>query len=106
MLIFNLLGALMIAVGIAAGIAVGGITSLFSRDEQLSYALAILVALPVPTVWDLVYRCRHNLGHGWLRYVMPLSGGMFMLMPVWVLFGAVPVTGVAVLIVRKQLGLH
>jgi hypothetical protein len=105
MLIFNLLGAVMVIAGLAAGFAVGGLVSLLTRDELLPYAVANLVALPVPTVWDLVYRWRHDPDRGWLRYVMPLSGGMFMLVPVWVLFGAVPVVGVSVLIVRKQLGL-
>jgi hypothetical protein len=106
MLIFNLLGALMVIVGLAAGFAVGGMTSLFTRDQELPFSLATLVALPVPTVWDLVYRWRHDPGRGWLRYVLPLSGGMFMLMPVWVLCGAWPVVFVSILILRKLLGLH
>jgi hypothetical protein len=106
MLIFNLLGAVMVIVGLAGGFAVGGLTSLLSRDEQLPYAVASLVALPVPTVWDLVYRWRYDPDRGWLRYILPLSGGMFMLLPVWVLFGAVPAVFLSVQIIRKQLGLH
>lgn len=106
MIIFNLIGALMVIVGIVAGFAVGGLVSLLSRDEQLPYAVASLVALPLPTVWDLVYRWHNNPDRGWPRFIMPLSGGMFMLVPIWILFGAVPVVGVSVMVVRKQLGLE
>ncbi len=96
----------MVIVGLAAGFAVVWLTSLFTRDERLPFALATLVALPIPTVWDLVYRWRHNPHLGWLRYVIPFSGGMFGLLPVWVLFGAVPMGFVLVMGIRKQLGLH
>ncbi len=73
-----------------------------SEAKPLPTLIGILVGMPVPPVLDLAYRWRHNRVSGWLRYVAPLSGGMFMLLPVWVLFGAAPVIGAAIFIVCKQ----
>ena len=106
MIFFNIIGALMLAVGLVAGIAAGGLTSLFSRKEDLQVAVGVMVAFPVMVIWDFIYRWRHNRDWGWLRYILPTTGGMFMLLPIWVWFGAIPFGGTVVMVIRKQLGMQ
>lgn len=86
-------GGLMVIAGLASGFAVGGMTILLSRSDSLPYALASLVALPLPAGLDLWYRRGHYRHLGRWRYVVPDAGGSFMWLPVWLWFGAWPVVG-------------
>lgn len=95
----------MVITGLASGFAVGGLVGHLTRDDRLPIALAVLVALPVPTVWDLVYRWRHHTERGPWRYVLPAAGGSFMYLPVWVWFGGVPVVGNVVWQIGRAVGL-
>ena len=101
----NIRGGLMVITGLAIGFAVGGLTSQLSRSDSLPFALAAFVALPVPTVWDLYYRRRHNGHLGRWRYILSDAGGNFMFLPVWVWFGGVPVVGNIVWLIGKVVGL-
>jgi hypothetical protein len=89
----NARGGVMVIAGLGSGFAVGGVASLFTRDDALPVALASLVALPLPAAWDLAYRRRHRPDLGWRRYVIPHAGGSFMFLPVWLWFAAWPVVG-------------
>jgi len=89
----NSLGGVMVIAGLASGFAVGGVASLFTQDEALQVTLAALVALPLPTAWDLTYRRGHRPDLGWWRYVVPHAGGSFMFLPVWLWFGVSPLVG-------------
>ncbi len=75
-------GGIMVIAGLAAGFAVGGSASLFVQDDGLPIALATLVDLPIPTVWDLTYRWRNHTDYGRWRFVHPGLGGRFMFLPV------------------------
>ena len=100
----NLLGATMVAAEICIGFLVGWLTSLFTNDWQLPYALASCVGLPIAPLSDLAYRWRFNVESGWRRFLLPATGGTWFLMPVWVFWGGVPIVGLLVLIVRKWVG--
>ena len=95
----------MVIAGLAAGFAVGGLASLFFPDDGRPIAFATLVALPIPTVWDLTYRWRNHREYGRWRFVRPGLGGSFLFLPVWVWFGAWPVVGVTGWLVGRALGL-
>lgn len=106
MFIFNHTGAVMMIIALTAGFSVGGGVSLIAKNDRLPVALGPLAALSLGTGLDVWYRWTKHWEYGWIRWFHPGTGGMFAFIPIWVWFGAVPVVGSAVAIIRKQLGLQ
>jgi hypothetical protein len=100
-IIINLLGALLFGLGMLLGIMVGACVSLFTRDEQASFALGGLVAFSVMTLGDVWYRWGHHRQKGFYRFISPTTGGAFYFIPIWIFFGALPVGGVMVLEIHR-----
>jgi hypothetical protein len=105
MIIINLLGAVMIFVGFLAGLAIYGLATQQTRDEELPMALGIGIAMAVMGGVDFWYRWKHYREQRILRYLSPVTGGSLWFIPVWVFFGVGPYVGVMVWVIGRKLGL-
>jgi hypothetical protein len=105
MIIFNMFGALFMAISGLAGLLVGGFISLFTRDDSLPMGLGGFTGMAVVAACDLWYRSTHNRFRKF-RYLNPFTGGMFFLVPVWIFFCAGPLVALVVMAVGKRLGLN
>jgi hypothetical protein len=72
-IIFNIIGLLMVAVGF--GVAYGLTRLVGSSDEDL----LVITAAAAAVACDVAYRCLHPSGH-WLS---PTRGGSLFFLPVW-----------------------
>ena len=103
-MIFNIIGAIMLIAGLVAGFAVGGIISLISKSDDLPMSLGFLAVIVISAGSDLWFRHKYNRERGRLRYLHPVTGGMFFLLPVW-LFLALPFGFLVVVQIGKKLGM-
>jgi hypothetical protein len=101
---FNLVGVACFAIGGLVAMLAGAIVAIFARDPDLPIRVGGPVFILTSSSIDLAYRLVKNKEQGADRFIRWSTGGMFMLVPVWVIFGAVPVCGLSVVILGRQFG--
>ncbi len=87
-MIVNVLGAVMLIAGLVPAFLVGWVVDEIWPNANRGVAVGGVVCFFVATTFDLVYRWRNFRERGRIRFVHPLTGGMFFFIPIWILFVA------------------
>jgi peptidoglycan/LPS O-acetylase OafA/YrhL len=103
MIIYNHVGALMLIAGLIPAFVVGWLADQLWPNANKSVAYGGLVFFPIVVGSDLIYRWNHFRERGRIRFVHPLTGGMFFFVPIWIFCGLGPAIALVVMIVTKQL---
>ena len=99
MFIFNLWGAIMLIAGLVPAFIVGGVVDEIWPNANRGVGAGGLVFFLIAPTSDLLFRWRNFRERGRIRFLHPSTGWMFGFIPIWVLFGLLPLLAQPVLLI-------
>ena len=98
-MIVNLLGAVMMIAGLLPAFLVGWVVDEIWPASNAGVPVGGLIFFLVSVGSDLVFRWKNFRERGRLRFVHPLTGGMFFFVPIWVCFGLLPLVALPIFLI-------